>query len=539
MAENLILACYLLFSGCIVVALLNVYWQELVCFPHFAYDCIRGWFKIDTPAEREWSLIKASVISALLIAGYLWWLSKHSAFVSQFPGTLVITVIAIPVAWILWIWRNQDKRETLNNEKVKIEQTEKELGWKEDDRLWNNFFERQKIADDKSVLENVRITALYALESYLKLDEKTRFPGLTRDFLFNQLHDARRSYQTRFDRYLWGMLSLGIEVFDEVEGRRVGLVTQMLFPEGIDTNYVTSQNRTLYPNLSIAQRTFKNNNLAFFWLPFNNYQEIVFEGDWNNGDFFLSIFRQCKFSMECTFTDVEFINTQFNSVTATKVQFVYCAFLYGSLGGNFTNCSFVNSLFVGNNLTFLQDESLFKECSFQDCFFINSCKLLNIMVQCDNNNFWMGIKIMQFPADFIESYDENIKIHRLNSNYPLYRQVQRRYLSHPVDSNFKIPTSATDLYLEYKSQRRKLIDAKEKEDQLSRLARLTTKRVSTETIFGSLFLHRENRLPYLKELLDMSCHFQETGKLELRILDHAFNVKKAELEPKSVSSPAE
>jgi len=533
MAENLILACYLLFSGCIVVALLNVYWQELVHLPHFVYDCIRGWFKIDTPSEREWSLIKASVISALFIAGYLWWLNTHIAFVSQFPGTLVITVIAIPVAWILWIWRNQDKRETLNNEKVKIEQTEKELGWKEDDRLWNNFFERQKIADDKTIPENVRITAIYALEPYLKLDEKTRFSELTKDFLFNVLQDARRSYQGRLNRFLWGLILIGANVRDEIESTRTRIVTELLYPEGIGSLGHYNEKIILYSEMKMNDGKFMAHDYSSLWLPFSLYNGVTFGGKWARADFFRNNFDDCKFAPEAKFFIGDFIETRFRSMTAIQTTFSGCNFFYATWQESncFQECTFESTLFVGSFRVFLHDTVNFEKNKFDNCCFINSGDLLTAIIDRGKLNSCSGTKILQFPPEFIQAYEHGMHEQKSDPNATMYQQIWVRYLFSPHTKTVIILDPFTDLCLEYKKQKDEYVKKLHQEPSDSIITLIAD--ANTKDIFDQLFQYNRKRLPYLNELLDMACYFIETKELHWSILDRAYNAKKAELEAES------
>lgn len=545
-AEYLILACHSLFCVCIVVALLNVYWKELpmlwkkivclwegicrvVSFPFRGlYHFLRYFFKVDTPAEREWSLIKASVISALLIAGYLWWLSTHSTFVSQFPGTLVITVIAIPVAWILWIWRNQDKRETLNNERTNIDQAEKELGWKEDDRLWNNFFERQKIADDKLVPENVRITALYALESYLKRDDKTCFSELTQHFLYNILKNAEEYYLKNFYNFLWGIEPMEYGIATRV----IQTASKLLYWANLDSLLMKNKD-ILYPRLIACNQKLLS-NFSRGWFPYSSFTNVSFCGNWRMTNLSFCDIIGCSFNSRTVLNYANFTSTFLVSTNAIDTEFKNCNFLNTTLGGKFQYCSFSGSLFVGT-----KDQGInINECFFNNCIFINSLEILAVAIKSIGINSSDKIYILQFPRFFIQKYI--IEKEKLASTHPyliLYNIVWDRYLYSSSNVEIDFPEYAIDLYFKYKEGRTNGTG-----DDLKKWYNsqgISTNEDKSDFLFSFLFHYKKNQFPYLNELLEMASRFEDENFFDWSILDRAYDAKKAELEPEPVKSTAE
>ena len=111
-------------------------------------------------------------------------------------GLLPILMAAVP-AYLLWHWRDMDKKEALDQgrhdlmqKERDLEQKERDIKLKEDDATWSNFIKYQKMAEneDNKNSESIRTAAIFALGEYYGR-EGTKFPRQVHVFFKKFLSD--------------------------------------------------------------------------------------------------------------------------------------------------------------------------------------------------------------------------------------------------------------------------------------------------------------------------------------------------------------
>lgn len=325
MVENLIFVCYSIFSACIVVALLNVYWSELMKSPRSVYEWVRRFFNIDTPREREWSLIKTGSVSLLFIAVYIILFCFFSETVSKFPDSLVALIVAFPIAWILWVWRNQDKQRTIEFEELS-ENTRKLLLLGE-------------TITNPATSEPVQRTAFWGLVPFLGNVKNLDFFQQTLHFInayYRFVYDERKKLndlespvkedqkkaeclKERSESYLeiiyYGLKTMNARVdkIGPLALREMEIecnIGTILTDEFASWNFEKSG----ISNWSITRRTFSfcSFNSAYFvsQCEFNNCKFI--ECDFSDTHLFQSKFINCSF-LNCNFSEINWEETLFQN----------------------------------------------------------------------------------------------------------------------------------------------------------------------------------------------------------------------------------
>jgi uncharacterized protein YjbI with pentapeptide repeats len=113
------------------------------------------------------------------------------------PGSLITGVIAAPLAFLLWVWRDQNKAKD-HEQKTKdqgqkdqeLAQAERELQIKENKDAWDNFTKFQNMAlGTQGEKDPVRVAAIYAIGEYYTRPKKSNFPEQVHQFFKHMLKD--------------------------------------------------------------------------------------------------------------------------------------------------------------------------------------------------------------------------------------------------------------------------------------------------------------------------------------------------------------
>lgn len=104
--------------------------------------------------------------------------SKHlllEAF-NAVPDNLLLVILLVPVAWLLWIWRNYDKEKSNDNaeEQIKLQREKNTI---------DNFLSFSQLAGEKTNSDGVRSAALIRMKEYLAGQNGENFAVMAMSFM--------------------------------------------------------------------------------------------------------------------------------------------------------------------------------------------------------------------------------------------------------------------------------------------------------------------------------------------------------------------
>jgi len=307
-----------------------------------------------TEFQRNHTIIIAAFFSLFIL--YVYGYCKYEGLLTSLiiPESLISIIIAAPVAWVLWIWRNHDKTQNIEL-----------LTTKED---FDRFIQLTKIAEDEKEKEGIRSAAIIALLPYLKGEMGTRLHGMSISFLralLNQLciiNGPSPAGQTEL----------------KIEYKECFRAAEYIVIEGLKAKWLAP----------LDGFNFSGMNFNSISLPLKFSKCFFKETEFSN-----VIAQRAEFKL-CTFDKAQFIGGNFSNSQFTAF------FRLATFGGgvNFSNCrfmlpsSFQNAAFPCCNFSnsFFDKTTSFKKCNFTNVDF-SSCKFESQCNFSEANFFYRGI----------------------------------------------------------------------------------------------------------------------------------------------------
>lgn len=120
--------------------------------------------------NRYSAMVRVGFISLILLILYLLLLYYVAdSWVRHIPDTTLLAIISVPIAWVLWIWRNHDKQRTIEFGEL-TENTK-------------NFLQLSETAADDTKPAALRIAAINGLQPFISESEKENFFKLAMSFM--------------------------------------------------------------------------------------------------------------------------------------------------------------------------------------------------------------------------------------------------------------------------------------------------------------------------------------------------------------------
>lgn len=301
--------------------------------PRSVYEWVRRFFNIDTPREREWSLVKTGSVSLLFIAVYIILFCFFSETVSKFPDSLVALIVAFPIAWILWVWRNQDKQRTIEFEELS-ENTRKLLLLGE-------------TITNPATSEPVQRTAFWGLIPFLGNVKNL-------DVFQQTLHFINAYYRLVYDERT--KLNDKARIFTEKKDKLLSVEKRQVFESKIKKSKKKAQ--------CLKKRSESYLEIIYYGLKAMNVRVDKI------GPFALREMEiGCNIGTILTneFASWNFEKSTIHNWSITRKTFSSCSFNSASFAYSceFNNCKFIECDFSDTHLF----ESRFINCSFQICNF--------------------------------------------------------------------------------------------------------------------------------------------------------------------------
>lgn len=221
-------------------------------------------------------------------------------------------IIAAPPAYMIWNWRDENKRKDQ-------EHAERDLKLKENNDAWNNFRKYQEIVEDKKSSDAEKTSAIFALGEYYKRQEK-KYPRMVHSFFKNVLATYWKMQEHRID------LEKGFEPMQYIQA-----VYETILNISWDNNLLDRKERNIFnterlyhinfSNFKLLQANWKGvklNNTVFIEADFR--KATLFKANFKNSFLLRANFKKAKLIRRADLSEAVLTQADFREARMTNVR---------------------------------------------------------------------------------------------------------------------------------------------------------------------------------------------------------------------------
>ncbi len=420
--------------------------------------------------NRKTAILVLGFISLLLLFLVVFLFKKifGNSNGSTIPDTLTVLLISVPVAWGLWVWRNDDKQQDIANDVKNLDILDR-------DSSTNHFLKFCEIVCDSQKLPGARAAALYGLNSFLsgKKGNELKFMAWSflRDFsrqiiysldIFDEtsetlakkrwLSDEKIDSIEKLEKMLEHNIKNYKECQEEIEEFEFkkdrndlefnkGKLTwdeliyickknesflckqKITIEENIVKNHtgwehIPEEEKLLYLIITHEKRILQNELFS----AYKKTIEMSFDNDWHDDNstidnFYFILVDISRLGKTDKYTQCKFIKTTLHDIK--------------SKGKNFQNCDFYMSTFKNINLSsYVFGNSFFVKSNWLDSSF--SDLTLNNVTFTRSNFEKINVEKASFETvKFLSSEFLDLSVNEIESKNSLFYQSQFPYTIKP------------------------------------------------------------------------------------------------------------
>lgn len=274
---------------------------------------------------RNRIIIYAAFLSVLFLLLVYYW-----KVLPEFPESTLTVLMAVPVAWVLWIWRNHDKTTSLNIEVSR--------------NIYDRFISLCELAEDKKKNEGIRSAAIIALSPYLKGEHGDKFQVMADAFFKTLSHQLIVYIPPQDNGAVAGNVkkecpaccnALETVFVDMIKGK---WLDEIFGYEFSGMNFSSIELKSNFSKCHFYKTKFTECKARGLSFDLCDFDEAVFDGcDFSTSSFSAS-FRRCIFGRGTVFSQAQFLLPTFfenaafpcadfsNSTFAATTSFEKCNF---------------------------------------------------------------------------------------------------------------------------------------------------------------------------------------------------------------------